>query len=361
MAIRVLIISSITESAPYKPDIELVKGLHNSGVRVDVMIPSGSPYVKIFGDLGIRVIPAHPVRKFSPNSVRLIRSEITKQHYDIIHLFNTKAIVNGSLAALGKPVKVIAYRGAAGLYWYDPTAWLSHLNPRIDYLVCNSNYVLQHVKKQLFPGSTKAVMIHKGMDPEWFSNTRPVSRKSLGIPDDALIAGCVANVRKVKGVPYLLKATYLMDPKLPMHFVLIGQGMESSGIRRLIDASPFRDRIHTLGYRKDVYEVIAACDLYVQPSLSESLSRSVMEAMCLKVPCVVSNVGGLAELVAHEKSGLTVKKANPAALADAITSVAENHQLRQVYAAEGFNRMLRIFSVDNMIANTKKLYGDIVS
>ncbi len=361
MAIRILIISNITESAPYKPDIELVKGLHNSGIQVDVMIPTGSPYVKIFGDLGIRVIPAHPVRKFSLESIRLIRNEITKQHYNIIHLFNTKAIVNGSLAAVGKPVKVIAYRGAAGLYWYDPTAWWSHLNPRIDYLVCNSNYVLHHVKKQLLPGSTKAVMIHKGMDPEWFSNTKPVTRESLGIPENAIIAGCAANVRKVKGVPYLLKATYLMDPKLPLHILLIGQGMESAGIRRLIDGSPFKDRIHTLGYRKDVYEVVAACDLYVQPSLSESLSRSVMEAMCLKVPCVVSNVGGLAELVAHEKSGLTVKKADPAALADAVTRLAENQQLCQIYAAEAFNRMQRIFSVENMIANTKKLYEDIVS
>lgn len=360
MAIRVLIISGITESAPYKPDIELVKGLHNQGIHVDVMIPSGSPYVKIFGDLGIRVIPSHPLSKFSPESIRLIKNEIENQHYDILHLFNTKAIVNGTLAAIGKQVKVIAYRGAAGLYWYDPTAWWSHLNPRIDYLVCNSNYVLHHVKRQLFSDSIKPVMIHKGMDPAWFANTRPVSRESMGIPDNALIAGCVANVRKVKGVPYLLKATYTMDPTLPLHIVLIGQGMESAGIRRLIDASPFRDRIHTLGYRKDVYEVIAACDLYVQPSLSESLSRSVMEAMCLKVPCVVSDVGGLAELVAHEKSGLTVKKADPAALAVAIARLAENRQLRQSYAAEGFSRMQQIFSVGNMIANTKKLYEDIV-
>lgn len=359
MATRVLIISGITESAPYKPDIELVKGLHNQDFHVDVMIPSGSPYVKIFGDLGIRVIPNHPVRKFSPESIRLIRNEIEKQHYDIIHLFNTKAIVNGTLAAVGKSVKVIAYRGAAGLYWYDPTAWLSHLNPRIDYLVCNSNYVLHQAQRQLL-NKSKAVMIHKGMDPAWFANTSPVSRRSLGITDNALIAGCVANVRKVKGVPYLLKATYQMDPKLPLHIILIGQGMESAGIRRLIDASPFRDRIHTLGYRKDVYEVIAACDLYVQPSLSESLSRSVMEAMCLKVPCVVSDVGGLAELVANEKSGLTVKKGDPAELADAITRLAENRQLRQTYAAEGFSRMQRIFSVENMITNTKKLYEDIV-
>ena len=359
MATRVLIISGITESAPYKPDIELVKGLHSKGIWVDVIIPEGSPYVKIFGDLGIRVIPSHPVRKFSLESVSLIRNEITQQHYDIIHLFNTKAIVNGALAAVGKPVKVVAYRGAAGLHWYDPTAWWSHLNPRIDYLVCNSNYVLQHVKRQLF-NKSKAVMIHKGMDPGWFSNTRPVSRESLGIPDHAIIVGCVANVRKVKGVPNLLKATYQMDPKLPLHIVLIGQGMESDGIRRLIDASMFKDRIHNLGYRKDVYEVIAACDIYVQPSLSESLSRSVMEAMCLKVPCVVSDVGGLAELVSHEKSGLTVKKGDPAALADAITRLAENRQLRQSYAAEGFNRMQRIFSVENMIANTKRLYEDIV-
>jgi L-malate glycosyltransferase len=359
--IRALIISSITASAPSRPDAELVIGLHRQGVEVTVMIPPGSSLISRFVDLGIRVIPAHPKRKFSLQSIRLIRKEIRQYRYDLIHLFNTKAIVNGSLAALGLPVKVLAYRGAAGMYWYDPTAWLSHLNPRIDFLICNSHYVQQHMKQQLIFRTGKAVMIHKGMDREWFREIKPLSRNKLGIPENALVAGCVANVRRIKGVPCLLEATYHLPADIPLHILLIGSGMDSGRIQKLFESSPLKDRIHILGYRPDVYELIAACDIYIQPSLSESLSRSVMEAMCLGVPCVVSGVGGLVELVDHEKTGLVFEKGNSLALARALERMAGNSEWRSLFADAAKKRMEDIFSVKNMVMNTLELYRRAVS
>jgi len=361
MKIRALIISSITGSAPSIPDAELVTGLKKQGIEVEVMIPGNSTLIRHFEELGIRVIKHLPRQKISLNSVLFIRKEIRKRKYQIIHLFNTKAIVNGCLAALGLPVKVIAYRGAVGMYWYDPTAWLSHLNPRIDFLVCNSFYVLQHMQKQLLFRSGKAVMIHKGMDPEWFRIIKPLMHNDLGVPDHAILAGCVANIRRIKGVRYLIRAMYHMNPDLPVHILLIGKGMDSPDYLRLIASSPFRDRIHILGYRQDVYPIIAACDLYVQPSLSESLSRSVMEAMCLEVPCIVSDVGGLVELVDHEKSGLVVQRGNPVALARAMERLAVDPGLRQSLAGEGVKRMKQMFSVENMVINTRKLYEKAIS
>jgi glycosyltransferase involved in cell wall biosynthesis len=170
----------------------------------------------------------------------------------------------------------------------------------------------------------------------------------------------VANVRRIKGVPYLLEATRYIRHDLPLHLLLIGNGMDHLKYRRLIASSPMRDRIHILGYRPDVYAVIAACDLYIQPSLSESLSRSVMEAMCLGVPCIVSDVGGLTELVAHKKSGLLVEKANPRALAEAANTLAGDAGLRKTYADEGIKRMQQIFSVEKMVANTLTLYRQAV-
>lgn len=361
MNIRVLIISNITDSASSKPDIELVNGLYRQGISVDVMIPADSAYVKIFNEYGIRVIPAHPLKKFSIGTVMRIRKEIIQGNYQIIHLFNTKAIVNGSLAAIGLIVKVIAYRGAAGMYWYDPTAWFSHLNPRIDWLICNSNYVQQHMRRQLLFHPQKAVMIHKGMDIDWFSNTKIISRKELGIPDNSIIVGCVANVRRIKGVQFLLEATRFLDPALPVHFILIGTGMDSPGNMRIIESGPFKDRIHILGFRKDVYELIAACDIYIQPSLSESLSRSVMEAMCLGVPCIVSGIGGLIELVEHDRSGLVVERGNARAIAGAIEKLTHDPGLRKTFAKEALNRMKNTFSVQNMVLNTRKFYEKILS
>jgi glycosyltransferase involved in cell wall biosynthesis len=361
MTIRALIICSITDSASSKPDIELVIGLHRQGVELDVMIPAHSAYVTIFNKLGIRVYPDHPLKKLALRSIILIRKEIKQRKYGIIHLFNTKAVVNGSLAAIGLPVKVIAYRGAAGIYWYDPTAWLSHLNPRIDLLISNSRYVQQHMQQQLLFRPQKAVMIHKGMDVAWFKNIKPVPRKDLGIPDRAIIVGCVANVRRIKGVPYLIEATYHLNPELPVHILLIGSGMGSESNLRLIESSPFKERIHIVGFRNDVYEVIAACDIYIQPSLSESLSRSVMEAMCLGVPSIVSDIGGLIELVEHEKSGLVVKSGDPIAIAGAIEQLTNNPDLRKALAGDATKRMKEFFSMDNMVTNTRKLYEKILS
>ncbi len=324
------------------------------------MIPGDSSMISRFKDTGIRVIPDHPKRKFSVKSVLRIRKEIRERKYHIIHLFNTKAIVNGSLAATGLDVKVIAYRGAAGMYWYDPTAWWSHLNPRIDCLICNSSYVQQHLQRQLLFRPGKAVMIHKGMDPEWFRDVIPVPRKELGIPDNAMVIGCVANVRRIKGVPYLVEASYHIDPALPVHILLIGSGMDSESNMRMIRSSPLKDRIHILGFRKDVYEIIAACDIYIQPSLSESLSRSVMEAMCLGVPCIVSDTGGLLELVEHEKSGLVTERGNPKAIAQAIERMAGDGEIRKKYAVEAIDRMKTTFSVENMVTRTRKLYEEMV-
>jgi glycosyltransferase involved in cell wall biosynthesis len=361
MPIRVLIISNITDSAFSMPDIELVIGLHKQGIRVDVMIPAHSDYVKIFNELGIRIIPSNHRRKLSLKTIMLIRKEIKQRNYQIIHLFNTKAIINGSIAAIGLPVKVIAYRGAAGIYWYDPTAWWSHLNPRIDRLICNSYYVQQHMQQQLLFSPQKAVMIHKGMDISRFNAVKPVPRSALGIADKAIIVGCVANVRRIKGVPHLIKATYHLKPELPVHILLIGSGMDSCSNMRLIKSSPFKDNIHILGFRKDVYEVVAACDIYIQPSLSESLSRSVMEAMCLGIPCVVSDIGGLIELVEHEKSGIVVKGGDSRAIADAIEKLANDPGLRKTFADEATRRMTQIFSAEKMVLNTRKLYEDILS
>jgi glycosyltransferase involved in cell wall biosynthesis len=342
------------------PDIALVNGLHDKGIEVDVMIPPESTYVRLFAARGIRVLPCHPARKFSIRSICRIRREIQIRKYHIIHLFNTKAIVNGSFAAIGLRVKVVAYRGAAGMYWYDPTAWLSHLNPRVDKIICNSQYVQRHMQKQLILRSNKTIMIHKGMDLQWFERVVPLMRSRLNIPESAILVGCVANVRRVKGVHFLLEATKFINPSAPVHILLIGSGMDSPEYRRIINESPLRNHIHLTGYRKDVYEIIASCDIYIQPSLSESLSRSVMEAMSLGVPCIVTDTGGLVELVDNNASGLVVQKANSGAIANAIEKLASNPGLRKEFGRVGKDRMRDIFSVDRMVNKTWELYHDLI-
>jgi len=74
------------------------------------------------------------------------------------------------------------------LYWHDLSSYLTYLNPRVDKIICNSIYVFNHVKKQLFKkNKNKAVKIYKGYDPNWFESVKPFDYSSLGISKNSMI------------------------------------------------------------------------------------------------------------------------------------------------------------------------------
>ena len=80
--------------------------------------------------------------------------------------------------------------------------------------------------------------------------------------------------------------------------------------------SPLRDRVHLLGPREDVVSLMAASNLYVQPSISgEGLSKAVPEAMGNAVPAIVTTTGGVKELIEEGKTGFVVPVRDPDTMA----------------------------------------------
>jgi hypothetical protein len=105
----------------------------------------------------------------SPASIRFIRKLVREQGFQILHLFNSRAISNGVLAAMGLPVKVLVYRGQPGsLRRYDPVSYLNCLNPRIDRIICVSEAVKTYLEKQMWWGTDKLVTVYKGHDLAWY-------------------------------------------------------------------------------------------------------------------------------------------------------------------------------------------------
>ena len=131
---RVLVVSNYDDNYnAVRPEGELFIGLHRAGADVQVMTYGNTPFAQQFRDAGMRVIDYHPDDKFSSEAVAKIRQEIVEQDRQIVHLFNNKAIINGIRATWDLPVKVVTYRGYTGnIHWWDPTNYLTHLNPRVD-------------------------------------------------------------------------------------------------------------------------------------------------------------------------------------------------------------------------------------
>jgi glycosyltransferase involved in cell wall biosynthesis len=348
---------------PFRPEAAQLIGLQQSGeVDVTVMCSPESVLVDYYKEFGIRTI-AHKIRKkISPESIRFIRKQIVEQEFDILHLFHSRAISNGILAAIGLPVKVVVYRGQPGsLKRYDPISYLNCLNPRIDKIIGVSKAVEIYLKKQIWGNTDKPVTIYKGHDLSWYQSP-PADLSGLGIPEGAFIVTMVANLRAHKGLHVLIEATHHLPPDALIHILLVGPKPDDAEVQKMVASAANPERIHILGYRDDAPEVAAASDVIVLPTTKrEGLARAVVEAMAYGTPAVVSDSGGNAELVADGESGYVVAAADPVQLAEAVTKLWVDPEKCARFGAEAKNRIRTIFNVEQGVEKTLQVYRDLMA
>jgi L-malate glycosyltransferase len=322
----VLVLSEYQHVVTCRPEAEVFVDLHRAGVPVTIMTRPGSPYLPRFREQGLRVIPWHPDHKLDRGEIRRVRQELVQGGHRVAFLFNNKAVGTAVWAARGLPVKLVAYRGFDGnLSRWDPTNYLKLLHPRIDAYWCNAESVRETIRRNLFVRKDRAVAISKGHDPGWYDGTAPADLRALGVPAGAFAVACVGEVRPSKAVPDLLEATRSLPASPDLHLVLAGPGTDAPSFRALVEASPLRERIHCLGYRKDALQLMAACDGYVLPSRwGESLTRSLIEAMCVGVPPVITDLPGNRGVVIDGECGRVVPPRDPRALAAALADLCSD-------------------------------------
>ena len=121
-----------------------------------------------------------------------------------------------------------------------------------------------------------------------------------------------ARLAEQKGLCYLLKAAALVPEAI---FVLAGEGPERANLEAQAGELGLNERVLFVGYRQDVPDLLASCDLFVLPSLFEGLPLSILEAMAANKPVVASAIGGNDEAIFHRETGLLVPPADPPAAA----------------------------------------------
>lgn len=357
-SIKLLVISDYRDFLTSRPEAELLIGLQKEGVEVTLMTYPGTPYEQAFLKAGIRVISFHPDKKRHKPYIDRIREELKQGGYHILHLFNSLASSNGIPAAKGLPVKVILYRGYTGnIHWYDFTQYFKYFHPRVDSIFCINKEIENIFKRNKLFGKHNAVTIIKGHNPDWYAGVSSASLKAFNISADAFVVICVANVRPMKGIPVLLKATQHLSPNLPIHFLFVGNGFDRKNIESLIKTSPYSSNIHIAGFLKDPLPLVASSSLFVLPSLrGEGLSKSTIEAMSLAKPVVITRIPGNTDLVEDGESGLLVPPGNPLLLAMAIERVYQDKELREKISLNAAFRMKSVFHIDKTIRDLKAHY-----
>ncbi|UCD32294.1 MAG: glycosyltransferase, partial [Desulfobacterales bacterium] len=150
-----------------------------------------------------------------------------------------------------------------------------------------------------------------------------------------------------------------LPPELPVHFLLVGN-MDSAKLTKQINKSPLKHAIHRTGYRFDAPALMASCDAYVLPALKrEGLPKGVIEAMAYAVPPIVTDSGGSPELIEDQFSGLIIPSGNVRALAEAITFLMKNPDIRRQIGKNAKERIGNYFRIEKTVEETYRLYEQL--
>ncbi|MGE4659095.1 MAG: glycosyltransferase family 4 protein [Gammaproteobacteria bacterium] len=356
MTIKVLCVSKDADRATEA----MLIGVHRAGVDLAVACPKSSRTYTVLIEAGVRVIDIEIHYHFDLIGIRLLRRELLRGSYDIIHVFNNKALQNGLLATWGIPTRIIAYRGIVGnVSFFDPISWMRFLNPRIDRITCVADavrdYFLQMRPKFLRIPMERLVTIYKGHSLEWYTDP-PADLTKFGVPLDAFVICCVANIRPRKGIELLVDAMAELPGEWQVHLLLVGH-MNTQSLGKRISASAVKKRIHRIGYSNDAPALAGACNIFVLPSIKrEGLARALIEAMAYGIPPIVTNCGGNPELVVDGISGLVIPVCDAKAISQAIGQMYKNPGMRREMGRAARERIKKHFNIEDTIKQTTDLY-----
>jgi glycosyltransferase involved in cell wall biosynthesis len=301
-----------------------------------------------------------------------IRKLIKNFDPDIVHLNSSKAGFVGSLAGafLFHPVKIVFT--AHGFIFNEPFSpsvkkiylYLEKFASLFrDHIICVSlndyNSAIAHhlVKKN------KLSTIYNGLDPINFLN-KSEARTKLGLPQDKLILGCVANFYKTKGLDVLIKAIAMMSEEVKTKFftVIIGGGPEEQNISAKIQEYKLENCITLQGKIKGANTYLKAFDFFVLPSRKEGFPFVLLEAMQAGLPIVASGAGGIPEALADAE--YLVKPSDPQELCQMLTKMITNYFLYGIGYFETLTHKAQIrsalFSQQKMLEDTKKVYDSLL-
>ena len=167
---------------------------------------------------------------------------------------------------------------------------------------------------------------------------RGAVRHELGIADDEIVIGIVANFRKEKAYDVLLEAAAKVTAENPkVRFVSVGQGPLEAEIRAHHERLGLGDRFLILGYRDDATRVMSAFDIFTMASRHEGLPVSLMDALALELPVVATPVGGIPDAL-DESSSILIEPGAVGALVAAHTEMAERVRLGTTSTGAGAER-----------------------
>jgi glycosyltransferase involved in cell wall biosynthesis len=179
----------------------------------------------------------------------------------------------------------------------------------------------------------------------------------LGISPTSILIGALGNLRPEKNLEtFLLAARSIVDAIPSIEFLVIGDGPAANQLKQLANDLRLSQSVHFLGERPDVPDLLAALDILVMSSYTESFPNAILEAMAMGKPVVATNVGGIPEVVEEGQTGFLIPARDPKAIAERVLSLCRDSARRLQMGRAARARVESNFTVQAVTAKLETIY-----
>lgn len=341
----IYVTSSNTASGGSRQALYTAQGLAARGHDLRFFVPTGAALPGLAPHLHWEELPA----RRSDWGAAISRT-LPRNASFVVHAFHNKAVKMAAWQGLfwhGRGGVVAAQRGVI----YKPNNPLPYWSPGIDCFVANSQ-ACASVLRAKGVGDKRLHVVYNGIPRERVTPQRSLRamRGILNLPDQALVFGCVANDSANKGGSLLLRA--FAEANIP-HARLLLLGVSPDAYAPIAAELGIADRVQLPGKQECVADYLQVCQAFVLPSLSESMPNTLQEAVCMGLPVLASNVGGVPECI--QGNGLLLPPGDVRALAQGLARMAGEHEQRAQWAAAS-RELAALFSMERKVLRMEELY-----
>lgn len=364
--------------------ISWIHALKKKGFEVTAIVPDGE-YVALIEKEGVRVI-SYPISRQSVNPFTEARTLLRlwrifrREGFSIVHTFTIKPNIYGTFAArlAGVPV-VINHVTGLGFVHTERGVFVRLLRLFIDQLyrlafafsrlVVFQNPDDYRMLSGLVDPAKTLVIQGTGVDADVFSGEQVDAaaverlRAELALGPQTKVVTFIGRFLRQKGVyEFCSAAERIIAARPDVCFLLVGwldRGNPSAVSEAFISRLRRHPSFRVLEKRSDVREILALTDVFTLPSYREGTPRTVLEAMAMQKPVVVSDSAGCRQLVSHGANGLLVPVKDAASLAAALERLLDDQPLRQALGNQARRRVVDEFSSEEIINQILRLYARI--
>ncbi len=232
-----------------------------------------------------------------------------------------------------------------------------------DAVIASAQSVKDFYVGQVGADPAKVEVIYNAVDWRQLetTKTRDDLRDAIGVPRDVMAAGIIARLTEQKAHGVLFDAMAQHAPLQQLHLVVVGDGELRESLKQRVAVLGLQHRVHFVGPRRDLGNILNAVDLFTMPSLWEGLPLSLVLAMGAGLPVVTTRVAGIPEVVQHEVNGLLVSPGKSDELAKALARVIEDAPLRRSLGEQARAFVTPRFGVEKYVDAITGLYDRLLT